>query len=352
MDPKRAIPADDQDLDAHRKALAGVVEDADDNNEKDEDDEKDDETADGETDADAAETEEGDGKSDEEDGDEEPEFTAEELAAALADDDDSRIPAGRFKEVNSLYKLTRAELAEAKARLALLEQRQLKADETPPAKARDFDAEMKELRKRWQDPEDTMTQDEYDELRDKLVSERTEAAVLARLEPEVNKLKETAAQARRQTEQQRLSAAAEKVYEVFPFLNINDKANLNEDALDAVMTERDDLIERGVDPVRALNLAVSTIAPQFGKPVLKKAKTDETDDAAAAKPNADEIAAKRKALARKAAMAATEAQPPSLSKAGTGTKETGDVISLTRSVEDFARWEKLSPADQKKVQWR
>lgn len=129
--------------------------------------------------------------------------------------------------------------------------------------------------------------------------------------------------------EQAWTAEVAKTVKAYPFLN-HQAPQANTEAIQKVRAEAEELVSRGIDPARALRLAVAEIAPQYGTAVR----------------GADEVTAARAAKARRAAGEAEAAQPPALGGSGNGGRNTSGKRVLTASVRDHDQWAKTPESER------
>lgn len=265
------------------------------------------------------------------------------ILEAVLNSDQTTVPAAVAAQLRRERRQAEAEAAAQRVRADEMERRQREQQQRQQQqqKPRDFDAELTELRKRYKADDSTMTEDEYQEARDAIRDARAEARLMEKIAPEVNALRNTVAQREFDALQQRMNAATDKICERYPFLDPENE-DANQAAIDEVVAERDDLIKHGIDPVRALRMAVNEVAPKY-EPRRVARRAEEGSE------QADEIAARRLAAAKKAAIAAAGAQAPPINRAGVGTKVAGDGVVLGRGVDDHEKWLKMDDAQRAKI---
>jgi len=263
----------------------------------------------------------------------ESEYSIEDLEAAAGDDKQGMVPQWRVNEI-----VAERKAAEEEAR-KLREQLAVKAEpEKPAVKVRDFDAELKALKDQYKAGD--LDMDEYLEKREEVTDARAEAKVEARVKPVAEKLEQEHSRILTERLASELAKEATKWFGKYPFLDVDNKATKNDEAIGKVIAERDELIRAGIAPVKALRLAVQSIAPDYV-----------TEEAEPVTP-ADEVAQRRAQAARKAALDANNRQPPNIAKSGAGTKDTGGKTRLNaRSVEDAERYERMTPEQKKNVEF-
>jgi hypothetical protein len=260
-------------------------------------------------------------------------LTAEDLVA-LADEEEPDaathrgIPKSRFDEVNN----ERKALAEQNTKLmeAVLAAQPKPAQEQAQAE-RNFDTERNDVQARYEAGK--LDDNEYRAEMRKIDKAEVQAEVRAEFQPVIKTLAEERQQIQLEKLGQRLQVEAEKVYTKYEFLNPVSDAN-NPEAIAAVITERDDLIKAGIDPVKALKLAVASVAPEYA-PVAKPQSAD------------DDLATARRQKAAEKAAAASVAQPATLR--GTSTRSADASSTITGSVRDADRLERMSEADRERV---
>lgn len=268
-----------------------------------------------EVEAQDVDTEDEGAKGDESD-DELGDISAEDLESITGDE--RGIPKPRFDEVNG----ERKALLEQNAALAraLAEREQRAAPASAQDKPRDFDAERVALKEKYDT--EGMALDEYiGELR-KVDRAEDRAEQDARLQPVIKSLEQERAQITMDRLTTRLNAEAAKVYEKYPFLEIG-ADDANDEAIAKVVAQRDELITAGIEPIKALRLAVAAVAPEYGQPVARGTN--------------DDLASRRKLDAQRKAAAASGAQPPQLR--GTSSRVVDPGENLSGSVKDHALWE-------------
>lgn len=262
-----------------------------------------------------------------------------DAVAAVAGEDEEKdgfIPKGRFNEVNERKKELALEV-ERQARiienLSVREREPVKEVKVIPP--RDFEAEFAALEKRLNDGE--IDESEHRKLDRALMRAEAKAEALAEVTPVAQALEKERERAAAERVTNDLQRAASKIYEKYPFLDFNAEGK-NDEAIAAVLAERDDLIKTGVSPVKALRLAVASIAPDY------------VPEAAAARGGADtdEMAARRKAAAQKAAGIAESKTPPPVAGAGNGAR-TPTVQKLSGSVKEHEKWEKTPEKERDKA---
>jgi len=274
-----------------------------------------------------------------------------DAAGADPDDDDGEeahgnsgemITKNRFDRVNERRKAAEAEAAQLREILTNLSATHASdgrtdtttATETAP-EARDFDKEFSALQDKYDQGE--IEEAEFRKEERKLIREQAKADALKEIEPTLKELQQERQNARIEKIKAELSTEAAKAYERYPFLNVESE-DANKDAINAVMAERDSLIQAGIAPAKALRMAVNEVAPQYGEAVTPAA-------AKTGKP-ADEVAARR-AAARKAAGAAENAQPPQLGGTGNGAR-TQAAPKLSASVKDHEKWASIPEAERER----
>lgn len=276
----------------------------------------------------------------EEEAEAEEELSEASLAAISGDDRDGSVPIKRLNEVIADREAARrdAEVARSLAEQLLAERQQRAKPEPVADTARNFDADLKALRQKYKDGEIEM--DDYLDAREALTIERAEAAAEAKFRPVAEQLQQETNRIRADKASSELEAAAKPIYAKFPFLDIS-SSEKNMEAIGRVLAVRDELIRAGVGAVRALKLAAAEVGPEYAHLV-----SDEVDED---KPDPEKIRLQRANAARRAAAEASAATPPPTGKAGAGTKQNPGKITLTRSVEDAERWEKMTPEQRKNV---
>lgn len=265
-----------------------------------------------------------------------PEVDPEALAALVAEDEAAAkrgIPPERFNEVNERAKRAEAEAAELRQALLNMSAREkpAAAPAPEPPKPRDFEAEFEALQKRYDDGDLDEAQMRREER--KLIREEAEANALKKLAPLATDLQAERERIAMERLQAELNAESQKAFAKYPFLD-HTAAGHNPEAIAAVLKERDELINTGVAPAKALRLAVAAVAPGYAE--ATPAPAGQTPD---------QIAAARRAKAREAAATADAAQPPPVGGLGNGARTTG-AQRLTASVKDHDKWEK-TPEDQR-----
>lgn len=265
-------------------------------------------------------------------------YSLADLEAALADDDRTGwVPESRVRELTAEKSRYRDDAERYSAELKRMREEQEERSKQQQTKPRDFDAELKELKDRYKNGE-FENQEDYFEAREAIIEARADHRVMERIKPVAETLEQERARIKDEKIAAELDKAAKEAYVKYPFLDI-ESPDRNDEAISEVMAERNELIRTGVPAVKALRLAVAEHAPKYvteSEPVEQR--------------NTDEVAARRQMAARKAAIEATNSQPPNAGRVGLGTKVAGKV-TLTRSVEDFARWEKMSEAERSNVAW-
>lgn len=272
---------------------------------------------------------------------------AEALRAMLADEDagdaapQGSIPKPRFDEVNERRKAAEQEAAHWREVATNLSQTRGAGADTAATTAtaespRDFDAELKTLFDRYENGD--LEEAEFRKEERKLIREQVKAETLKELAPTVQELQAERQRVAQERLTAEMNAEAAKAYAKYPFLN-HASDDKNDEAIAAVMKERDELINSGVSPVKALRLAVASVAPEY----VEGAKPT-TDDTRVA----DELAQRRRAEARKAAGEAANAQPPTLATVGNGTAAQG-AQRLSASVKDHEKWAKVPEAQREKA---
>lgn len=261
-------------------------------------------------------------------------------ATAAADDEGQPpprspgIPKARFDEVNEERKALRDENAELRQllrehlRATTGAQPAGQVEDDAPA-ARDFAAERKALRAKYDAGE--LTDDEYDAQKDALLIEQARQEALAEIQPRLQPLAERSAKEERDQLVTALNEEAARWYGKYPELN-HEAEGANTEAIQSVLASRDALIKSGIEPVRALRLAVL----EYG----------EGQAAAPAVPDKAQETGNARRVAAATAAAAAAAVPP-LPAGGTGNRATAgkiDVMNLGR--ED---WEKLPQAEKDRL---
>lgn len=278
-------------------------------------------------------------------GEEEEVLSESALEALLTDERAGWVPEKRVKEIAEDRNAARRDADQARDVAQKLLER-LEEFSRPAAvteKKRDFDADLKDLKAKYKAGEIEM--DDYLDARDTLATERAELAAEARLKPVVEKLETEAQRARAERAANELEAAAKPLYAKFPFLDISSK-DKNMDAIAQVIAVRNELIRSGVSPVRAMKLAAMEVGPEFEGAESTEETVEVADD------NVADIRNARVQAARKAAADAANKTPAPLGKTGTGTKEQPGKITLTRSVEDAEKWDKMTAEQRKQVVFR
>lgn len=258
--------------------------------------------------------------------------------AGTADADDAApvhgIPKTRFDEVNEDRKAARAENAELRRMLNQVLSRDTSADgaatTTEAPKPRDFDAEYEAL----YDKYDSGDLDERQFRREsrKLDVAQAKAEMAAQYEPHIRELEAARQKEQQQRMQVQWTEAVGAAIKQYPFLNHEGK-DANRDAIDAVRAQAEELIKAGIDAPKALRLAVSAVAPQYGTAVPPDPATQAQD---------------RTTAARKAVAAAENAQPSQLSGVGNGVR-TQSKQRLTASVRDHDKWEHVPEAQREQA---
>lgn len=275
---------------------------------------------------------EGEGEADDADKDLDPDA----VAAVAGEDEDERIPKSRFNEVNERKKELAAEVERQARIIENLSTRSAEpAKEEKQAPPRDFEAEFAALEKKLEAGE--IDEAEYRKQDRALMRAEARADAEARIKPVAESLEAERERLSAERVTSELQKAAAKIYEKYPFLDFNSEGK-NDEAIAAVLAERNDLIKTGVPAVKALKLAVASIAPDYVP--AEKTPRGEHDT--------DEMAARRKAAAAKAAGVAETKTPPPVGGAGNGTRTQG-TQKLGASVKDHDTWEKTPAKERDKA---
>lgn len=267
---------------------------------------------------------------------------AEAVAALAAEGEGSKfVPHSRFHELNERYKEERAARERAEAeRARLLEaalgkgQPAAKVDEPPPY-------DFKKARREYQallltDPDAAIEKmDEIEAARD-----AQHKAELAKAAQEAEERAYRRASGERVT--QAAEAAAEAIYEDFPFLNPND-ASADEDAIYAVIGKRNQLIHDGMEPIKAMRKAAKDVGGKFAKLLGVGAAGGDGKSTPA---NAGGASTRQAAAVQRGAKTAAS-QPPTPNKGGVGNRAESGTLDFSKlSDEQIA---KLSPEELKKA---
>ena len=217
-----------------------------------------------------------------------PELTADNLRRVAGTDDDgdddddgdgddkreSSIPRSRFDEVNERRKIAEATMArqaeELEALRAASKQGQQQQDqaEEQGAKVVEFDFEAKEG-----EYLDAVMEGDTDKAK----SIRREINTALTTQIRQNSLAEARELVRAESQQQRVSEAAEAVISAYPLLDSTSK-DADQDAIADVVDLRDTYIRRGKDPVQAMIDAANKVARMNGWKPADENSGDGDDD--------------------------------------------------------------------------
>jgi hypothetical protein len=254
-------------------------------------------------------------------------LSAEDLEALVGDDNPRGIPKSRFDEVNN----ERKAFAEQNALLAkaLAEREQRAAPVVAEsAKPRDFEAERAAIKSKF-DSGDLDVAAYLAEAR-KIDRAEDRAELDQKLQPVVKSLEDERAQIQNERLTARMEIEAQKLFEKYAFLDHTKTETANTEAITKVVAQRDELIHAGIEPVKALRLAVAAVAPEY-------------EDKAA--PRADDLAAVRRLAAQRKAAEASQRQPAALR--GTSDRVVDGSEHISGSVKDHDTWEQRQRAQVK-----
>jgi hypothetical protein len=264
---------------------------------------------------------------------------AEALAAVAGDEDDdgassAGVPLSRFREVNDRRKTVENENAQLRELLMRVTHGDASATDTgATATPRDFDAEFAALQAKYDNGD--LDDAEFRKQERVLIREQAKADALAEVNPLLTELQQERERAATERLQAALTAEAAKVYPKYPFLNPANK-DRNEEAIAAVLAERDDLIKHGIDPAKSLRMAVAAVAPDYAP------------QPTAATASGEAVAASRRTGAREKIADTLARQPANLANVGVSGK-TGVKPIIGASVKDHDKWEKIPEAERDKV---
>ncbi|HSX21515.1 MAG TPA: hypothetical protein VLE97_01920 [Gaiellaceae bacterium] len=271
--------------------------------------------------------------------------TDDAAKAAAAKDDDKGdgkggkggIPKVRFDEVVTERNETRlqlermaAQLRERDERDAAAERQRQEAAKNPP---RDFDKEFDGIEEEYE--AGTMTEREYRTKIRKLEQDRVDFKLEQSLKPVIEKEAEREEREALEEVNSAIDAEAQKMIKIYPMLDHNNKATADVEAINAVVAERDANIALGMEPAKALRLAVAEIAD---KRSLKRA------EAGAAETPQQRVERERLAASAKAAAGAS-AIPASPTDGG-GKGERGNAEKSPLEAMSPKEWKGLTKAQQ------
>jgi hypothetical protein len=289
----------------------------------------------------------------ESEGEETEEQFSESGLEAILNDGERGIPASRLSEVVADRDAARrdADIARQLAEQLLAERAAGTSSTTrkeDAAVVRDFAAELKSLREKYKAGD--LDDDQYDDARNALILEQAEDRVTKTIAPKMQALETEVANTRREKAQAAINAAAAPLIKKYPFLDIGDEAGRNMEAIGKVQAVRDELVRTGVPFIRAMQLAVAEVAPEYAsqsRAVVEDAEEEGSGEGTVDSEKVTQIRNTRAQQGRAAAVKAANQTPPSTSAAGVSDGAPPTKQVLTRSVEDAEKWDKMTPQQRK-----